>query len=304
MVPEVVDYLGCRPGQICVDGTLGGAGHAVAICEHIMPGGLLIGIDQDKDAIEQARDRLKPYAACVHLVRGNFVQLPELLTRLDVTGVDGILVDLGVSLHQLKGSGRGFSFQKDEVLDMRMDEREGQTAEQLVNHLTASELKRLFKELGEERHAGAIAQRIVKVRQKGRIRTTGQLAKLVREAVPARAVHAQKIHPATRVFMALRIAVNRELERLERFMDTAVDWLNPSGRLCVLSFHSLEDRIVKRRLKALAAGCTCPPQLPRCVCGRKPQVRILTRKVVRPGQEEVERNPMSRSTRLRAAEKL
>jgi len=304
MVQEVLHYLDCRPGQIFVDGTLGGAGHAKAICERIMPEGMLIGIDQDMDAIGHARARLKRWALNIHLFHGNFVQLPDFLSRLGLAGVDGILLDLGLSLHQLEASGRGFSFQKDEVLDMRMDVRERQTAEQLVNHLTEFDLKRLLKEFGEERYAGPIARRIVQARRKNPIRTTRELARLVREAVPAGAARARKIHPATRVFMALRIAVNRELERLVLFLDTAVDYLKPGGRLCVLSFHSLEDRIVKRRFKELAADCICPPQFPQCVCERRARIRILTRRVVRPGADELKRNPMSRSTRLRAAKTL
>jgi 16S rRNA (cytosine1402-N4)-methyltransferase len=213
-------------------------------------------------------------------------------------------VDLGLSLNQLENSGRGFSFLKDEPLDMRMDTRSAQTAEQIVNNLAQEDLQKLFKEYGEERWAKQIARNIVSIRRQKKIGTSKQLAQIVTSSIPARAASKQKIHPATRVFMALRIAVNQELESIKAFMDCAVDYLNPGGRLCVLSFHSLEDRIVKQRLKVLEKGCTCPPRLPQCVCGQKPQIRLLTKKVARPTEEEVTANPMARSTRLRAAEKI
>ncbi|MBT8369734.1 MAG: 16S rRNA (cytosine(1402)-N(4))-methyltransferase RsmH [Deltaproteobacteria bacterium] len=304
MVPEVVSYLRCRPGMSIVDCTLGGCGHATAMCEKINPDGLLIGIDQDIDAITNAEKVLQSYALKSHLFRGNFIRLPEFLAQLNIASVDGILLDLGVSLHQLENSGRGFSFRKDEPLDMRMDIQSTQTAANLVNKLPQDDLRYLFKKYGEERWASQIARNITRVRRQKKIETSIQLAQIVLDSIPRGAAAKQKIHPATRVFMALRIAVNQELESLETFMENAVDFLKPGGRLCVLSFHSLEDRIVKQRLKSLEKGCTCPPQLPRCVCGRKPQIRILTKKVQRPTSEEVTLNPMSRSTRLRAAEKI
>jgi 16S rRNA (cytosine1402-N4)-methyltransferase len=304
MLNEVVFYLNCRPGKIYVDGTLGGAGHAGAICDKITPGGVFIGIDQDIDAINHAKTALQNLSLHVHLIHGNFVRLPEFLSQLNIDAVDGLLLDLGLSLHQLEASGRGFSFRKEEPLDMRMDIQTPETAEMLVNNLAQDDLQKIFKEYGEERWAGQIARSIEKIRRQKKISTSKQLAQIVVDSIPGRAVSKQKIHPATRVFMALRIAVNRELERLEAFMKDAADFLTPGGRLCVLSFHSLEDRIVKHRLKALEKGCTCPPQLPRCICGQKPQVRILTRKVIRPTAEEIAVNPMARSTRLRAAEKI
>jgi len=304
MLNEVVHYLNSRSGNVCVDCTLGGCGHAKAICEKIVPGGLFIGIDQDIDAIANAEKVLQDCSLKIHLFHGNFISLPEFLAQLNITSVDGILLDLGVSLHQLENSGRGFSFRKDEPLDMRMDIQSPQTAENLVNNLTQEDLRKLFKEYGQERWAKQIARNITKVRQQKKIRTSKQLAQIIIDSIPIRAASKQKIHPATRVFMALRIAVNQELERLKTFMAYAVDLLKPEGRLCVLAFHSLEDRIVKQRLKALEKGCSCPPQLPLCVCGQKPQVHILTKKVVRPTAEEVAVNPMARSTRLRAAEKL
>ena len=304
MLNEVVNYLNCRPGKVYVDGTLGGCGHARAICEKIVPGGTFIGIDQDIDAISNAETVLKDYSSIIHLFHGNFIRLPEFLTELKIDSIDGVLIDLGMSQHHIENSGRGFSFSKDEPLDMRMDIESPLTAEKLVNTLSQSELQKLFKEYGEERRANQIARSIIHKRQQEKIKTSRQLAQIIVNATPARAAARQKIHPATRVFMALRIAVNQELERLETFLDQVVDLINPGGRLCVLAFHSLEDRIVKHRLKALEKGCTCAPQLPQCVCGKKQQVRILTKKVVRPAAEEIAANPMARSTRLRAAEKL
>jgi len=304
MPKEVEYYLNFRPGKICVDGTLGGCGHARKICENILPNGLLIGIDQDMDAITNAEKILASYTSNIRLFNDNFIHLPDILSQLNIAAVDGILLDLGISLHQIENSGRGFSFRADEPLDMRMNKQSGQTAERLINNLARENLRNLFRDYGEERWAKQIAYKIVTARKQQKIRTSKQLAQIVIDAIPGHALSKQKIHPATRVFMALRIAVNRELERLNTFMEQAADLLNPGGRLCVLSFHSLEDRIVKQRLKALEKGCTCPPRLPLCICGQKAQVRILTKKVVRPSKEEVSANPMARSTRLRAAEKL
>ena len=304
MPKEVAYYLNCRPGKIFVDGTIGGCGHAGKICEKILPNGLLIGIDQDMDAIANAENVLGSYASNIRLFHGNFIQLPDFLSQLKIAAVDGILLDLGVSRHQIEHSGRGFSFRRDEPLDMRMDMQSGKTAESLINNLAHEDLRNLFKDYGEERWSKQIAHKIVKVRKQKKIQTSKQLAQIVIDAIPGHALSKQKIHPATRVFMALRIAVNQELERLKTFMEQIADFLNPGGRLCVLSFHSLEDRIVKQRLKALEKGCSCPPQLPMCVCGQNPQISILTKKVVRPTTEEVIANPMARSTRLRAAEKL
>ena len=304
MLNEVIFHLNCRPGKIYVDGTLGGSGHAGAICDRISPGGVFLGIDQDIDAIQHAKTALQKHNLHIHLLHGNFVRLPEFFSQLNIKAADGILLDLGLSLHQLENSGRGFSFRKNEPLDMRMDIGTPDTAEQLINDLVQEDLQNLFIKYGEERWSEKIARNIVKIREQKKIRTSKQLAQIVVDSIPQRAASKQKIHPATRVFMALRIAVNHELERLKTFMDHAADYLNPGGRLCVLSFHSLEDRIVKQRLKALEKGCTCPPRLPQCVCGQKPRVRLLTKKVVRPTAAEVAANPMARSTRLRAAEKL
>jgi 16S rRNA (cytosine1402-N4)-methyltransferase len=304
MLNEAIHYLNCRPGKIYTDCTLGGSGHAKAICDRILPDGLLIGIDQDLDAIANARKALQSYSSHIRLFHGNFINLPQFLDQINISAVDGILLDLGLSLHQLENSGRGFSFNKDEPLDMRMDNRSANTAGDLVNNLAEEALGKIFKDYGEERWARRIARSIVKSRRLKKIQSSKELARIVRSAIPRRAQEQQRIHPATRVFMALRIAVNNELEVLNRFMAGVSGWLNPEGRLCVLSFHSLEDRIVKQHIRAMEKGCTCPPRLPECACGKKRVMRSLTKKVVRPGKMEIEQNPMARSTRLRAAEKI
>jgi 16S rRNA (cytosine1402-N4)-methyltransferase len=304
MMSEVLHYLDCRPGKVYVDGTLGGSGHARAICSKISPGGVFIGIDQDIDAIKNAKDVLGSFDLTIRLFHGNFIDLPEFLRQLNIKAVDGILLDLGVSLHQIESSGRGFSFLRDEPLDMRMNKMSGITAEDLINTMDEKNLKKIFREYGEERWAGPIAKKIAASRKQKAIKSSRQLAQIVCDAVPKSSSFHQKIHPATRVFMAIRIAVNRELEMLNLFMENVADLLNPKARLCVLSFHSLEDRIVKHRLKTLEKGCICPSDFPECVCNQKPVLRLLTKRVVRPSIEEIERNPMARSTKLRAAERI
>ena len=304
MPQEVLHYLACKPGRTFIDGTLGGAGHAELICERIEPNGTLIGIDQDADALENARKRLQPYNDIVRLFHGSFTEIPRFLQQTGIAAVDGILLDLGLSQHHLEASGRGFSFQKDEPLDMRMDLRRTETAADIVNGLTEPELSRLFSVYGDERRSKSISRRIVAAREHGPIETSRQLADIVHTAIPARARKSQRIHPATRVFMALRIVVNNELNRIRRLMEEVVDWLRPNGRLCVLSFHSGEDRIVKHQMRKLATGCICPPQIPVCACGLKPSLRILTKKALRPDSAEIAANPMARSTRLRAAERI
>jgi 16S rRNA (cytosine1402-N4)-methyltransferase len=301
MPAEVVAALAPAPGHTVADCTLGGAGHARLLLERICPGGLLVGLDQDPEAVANAREVLAPWASQMHLFARNFVELPEILTELGISRLDGMLADLGLSLHHLEASGRGFSFQRDEPLDMRMDPRGGATAADLIRDLSADELSRLFYEFGEERRARAIARRIVAARRQAPITTSGQLAHLVGGGNrPA----AARLHPATRVFMALRIAVNRELEALEKFLAAAPGLLRPGGRLCVLAFHSLEDRIVKHQFRRLARPCRCPPRAPRCTCGAVPLVRVLTPKPLRPTPAEVAANPLARSTRLRAIERL
>lgn len=304
MVNEVIEYLNCRPGQIYMDGTLGGAGHGRAILKQILPGGKLIGIDLDRAAIDNAEIELKSDMDHVHLVCGNFRDFPVFLKKLAIPSLNGILLDLGVSLHQIRASGRGFSFKRDEPLDMRMSSDAVTRASDLINGRSEDELNRIFRTYGEERWSRRIARRIVSERKRRRIESTRHLADLVIEAIPGRARRTQRIHPATRVFMALRISVNRELESLESFLSVVSDYLKPFGRLCVISFHSLEDRIVKTRMKEMACDCICPPDFPVCVCNHRSVGRVLTRKVVRPGKEEVERNPMARSSRLRVVERL
>ncbi len=304
MMKEAVYFLNCMPGKIFVDCTLGGAGHALAVLRKIMPDGLLIGIDQDEDAILNAKGLLKQYESNIRLFHENFVNLPAILSSLNIEAVDGILLDLGLSLYQLELSGRGFSFKKDEPLDMRMNVKSEVTAEDLVNKMDEEGLKKLFRQYGEERWAKQIARNIVKQRKQKKICSCVQLAQIVCDAIPKKFLFNQKIHPATRVFMALRIAVNRELEFLSSFMESAINFLKPEGRICIISFHSLEDRIVKHRIKALEGRCICPPDFPQCVCNRKKILRSLTKKVLRPTEEEIAANPMARSAKLRAAEKL
>ncbi len=304
MLNEVIEYLNCRPGKCYVDCTVGGAGHSSAILERIKPDGILVGIDQDADAIQNAVHVLKSDISNVRLIHDNYVNLPNILSQLNICSVDGIIADLGLSFNQLENSGRGFSFQKTEPLDMRMDASCGITAADIVNNDTEEDLERIFKNYGEERWARRIARRIVAFRADQKIQTSKELSEIVCDAIPKQSMHKRRKHPATKVFMALRIAVNNELEILESFIAGAVDLLSPGGRICFLSFHSLEDRIVKRQFKALEGKCTCPSDFPKCVCDKKQIVRILTRKVVRPTEEEVNINPMARSASLRVAEKV
>ncbi len=305
MVNEVIQHLNVRPGKIYVDCTLGGAGHSRAIIDRMKPGGFLVGIDQDKDAINNAKKVLSAYASEIALFHDNFVNIKSVLTQLNIHKVDGILADLGISLHQLAQSGRGFTFQKDEPLDMRMDSNSVLTAGDIVNTADEKELAGIFFRYGEERWSRRIASNIVKERKVKAIKSSFELVRIVSDSIPKKFISKpQRIHPATRVFMALRIAVNHELERLESFLDATADILNPGGRLCILSFHSLEDRIVKHWIKALARGCTCPPIFPQCICRSEKKLRLLTKKPVRPTEQEVELNPMARSTRLRAAERI
>jgi 16S rRNA (cytosine1402-N4)-methyltransferase len=303
MVEEVIDYLHCSPGKTYVDGTLGGGGHAEAILRAVVPDGWLIGIDRDPDAVACARESLRRFKPNIKIFHDNFTHLPQILSRSSTKGVDGILLDLGVSLYQLEGSGRGFSFMRNEPLDMRMNPEDGKTAEAIVNELSEKELSDVMVRYGEEPWAWRIAKAIVQARRRGRICSTSQLADIVTAAIPRRH-RPRRINPATRTFQALRIAVNEELDGLKIFLEHAVDLLNPKGRLCVISFHSLEDRIVKRQFKALARGCECPADMPVCVCGKRPRVRILTKRPVRPSAVEVTVNPMARSAKLRAVERL
>ena len=271
--------------------------------ETIGPDGFLLGIDRDPDSIAYIEKSPRLFKPNVKIFHDNFTHLPQILSELHLTHVDGILLDLGLSLNHLERSGRGFSFMRDEPLDMRMNPAQGHTAEAVINRLPEKDLADLIARYGEEPRAARIAKRIVESRRQQAIMSSLQLAEIVKRAVPAR-YRRGRIHPATRTFQALRIAVNQELEALEEFLDDAVNFLKPGGRLCILSFHSLEDRIVKERFKALAKGCICPPRFPKCVCGKTPKLSILTKRPVRPGPSEISTNPMARSAKLRAAERL
>lgn len=303
MPTEVLSYLVPKPGGIYLDGTVGGGGHAELVLEASAPDGLLIGLDRDAEALAAARKRLAPFGSRARLFHRNFADLEALLAEIGIAGIDGFLLDLGVSSRQLDAGERGFSFQQDAPLDMRMDATSGETAAELVNRLPEEELTRIIRKYGEERWAKRIAAFIVRARGEAAIETTWQLADLIKGAIP-RGAWEERIHPATRTFQALRIAVNDELGSLERGLDAAFRLLNRGGRGVVISFHSLEDRIVKNTFRGLAQGCRCPKDFPRCVCGNIPQVRILTGKPVMAGEGELKDNPRARSAKLRAVEKL
>jgi 16S rRNA (cytosine1402-N4)-methyltransferase len=303
LADEVIACLAPRPGGVYVDGTLGGGGHAASILEASSPSGRLFGFDRDREALRAAGERLAVYGERVTLVHGNFAGMAEQLGRFGVDGVDGILLDLGVSSHQLDTAERGFSFQQDAPLDMRMDTDAGMTAADLVNSLDEAELGRIIREYGEERWAKRIAAFIVRDREVKPLETTLQLVDLIKGAIP-RGAWEERIHPATRTFQALRIAVNEELESVVQGIASGVRLLKPGGRIAIISFHSLEDRLVKDGFRALGRGCICPRELPVCACGHRPEVKILTGKPVRAGEPEVALNPRARSARLRCAEKL
>jgi len=303
MVGEVVASLRCRPGTIYVDGTVGGGGHAAAILENTAPDGLLVGIDADGDAIREAGKRLARFGNRKILVKGNFADMEPILAHMNIGNVDGILLDLGVSSHQLDTADRGFSFALDAPLDMRMDRSRGVSAYDLIHTLSADEMERIIREFGEEKMAGRIARAIVENRNASPLRTTSDLAGVVVRALPRRREFA-RIHPATKTFQAFRIAVNDELTGLQRAVTSGIDRLKEGGRFSVISFHSLEDRIVKNLFREGEKGCLCPPDLPVCTCGRKPTLKLLTRKPVVPGEEEIRENPRARSAKLRTAERI
>lgn len=302
LLEEATTLLNCQPNGIYVDGTLGGGGHARRILDQLGPDGILIGIDQDPDAIQNAHTSLVSHTSKIILVHDNFVNLPTILSQLGISSVDGILVDLGLSLHQLEKSGRGFSFQKQEPLDMRMNPSSSITASDIVNTYSETDIATILFQYGEEKKSRQIAKWIVKKREEKPIQTATELADIISGVIPKG--KSGRIHPATRTFMALRIAVNEELSRIETFMHEFTTCLKPGGRLCVISFHSLEDRIVKRRFKQLSASCSCPKEIPRCICHTKPIIRVITPKAIRPTEKEIEENPMARSALLRVAEKI
>jgi len=300
---EVIQFLNPKTGGIYLDGTLGGAGHARLILERCTPDGMLIGIDQDQEALRAASERLAGFGTSARLVHGNFGALDQHLEKLEIPALDGFILDLGVSSHQLDSAARGFSFQQDAPLDMRMDTSSGETAADLLNELPEDELERIIRDYGEERWAKRIAAFIVRARQETRIETTFKLVDIIKGAVP-KAKWEERIHPATRTFQAIRIAVNSELDNLEKGLRAALDRLKPGGRGVVISFHSLEDRIVKHIFREYAAGCICPRNFPVCACNNKPKLRVLTGKPISASPQENDGNPRSRSAKLRAVEKL
>jgi len=303
LLNEVIASLGCRAGGTYIDGTVGGAGHTIEILQQSFPDGLLIGIDADAEALHRAAKRLHPFRDRVNLVRGNYAAMGDILLTLNIHHVDGILLDLGVSSHQLDSAARGFSFAKEALLDMRMDTRQAFNAQNLVNTWTEPELARIFREYGEEPRAGKIARAIVAARRNRTIASTTELAGIITAAIPGGAA-GRRIHPATRVFQALRIAVNDELANLDRALRTGIDLLTSGGRFSVISYHSLEDRIVKTAFRDFEGLCTCPPDLPVCHCQREAKARPVHRRPVVPEEEETAANPRSRSAKLRTVERI
>ena len=302
LLQECLDGLNIRSDGIYVDGTLGGAGHSFQIASRLTTG-RLIGIDRDQVALEAASKRLAPYQDRVTLVHSNFCRIKEVLQELNIPGVDGILLDLGVSSPQLDDGERGFSYMADAPLDMRMNREDALSAYTVVNDWPREELKRILYDYGEERYAPQIASAICRRREEKPIETTQELVDVIRSAMPPAALR-EKQHPAKRSFQAIRIAVNDELGSVEQVMRDAVPCLNKGGRLAVITFHSLEDRIVKNAMAAAARGCTCPPEFPVCVCGKKPAVKLVNRKPIISGNQELEDNPRARSAKLRVCEKL
>ena len=302
LLDECLEGLNIKPDGTYVDGTLGGAGHSSQIAKRLTTGHH-IGIDRDPVALKAAGERLAPFGDKVTLVHSNFCEIKQVLEDLEIEGVDGILLDLGVSSPQLDDGSRGFSYMADAPLDMRMNSEDTMSAYDVVNTWSQDELKRILYDYGEERYAPRIAAAICARRAEKPIETTLELVDVIRSAMPAQALR-EKQHPAKRSFQAIRIAVNDELGSVEKVMRDAIPCLNKGGRLAVITFHSLEDRIVKNAMADAAKGCTCPPNFPVCVCGKKPKVKLITRKPIVSGDEELERNPRARSAKLRVGEKL
>ena len=302
LLEECIQGLNIRPDGIYLDGTLGGAGHSSQIVQRLTTG-RLIGVDRDQVALNAASQRLEPWKDRVTLVHSNFKEINSILDGLGIAGVDGMLFDLGVSSPQLDDGQRGFSYMSDAPLDMRMNREDRLTAYEVVNLWSREELRRILYEYGEERYAPQIAAAIDRKRQTAPIETTLQLVDVIRSALPAQALR-EKRHPAKRSFQAIRIAVNDELGSVREMLEEAIPRLNPGGRLAVITFHSLEDRIVKSAMAAAAKGCTCPPEFPVCICGKTPQVKLITRKPIVSGAAELEENPRARSAKLRICEKL
>ena len=302
LLEETVNGLNIRPDGIYVDGTLGGGGHAYEICRRLGDKGSIVGIDQDEAAIEAAGIRLKDFGEKVTIVRSNYCEMKSVLQGLGIDKVDGIVLDLGVSSYQLDTAERGFSYREDAPLDMRMDRRQTMTARDIVNDYSEKDLYRVIRDYGEDRFAKNIAKHIVIEREKRSIETTGQLTEIIRGAIPMK-FQKKSGHPAKRTFQAIRIELNRELDALKNSLDDMIDLLNPGGRLCIITFHSLEDRIVKSAFKKNEDPCTCPKDFPVCVCGKVSKGSILTRKPILPGPEEMEENSRSKSAKLRIFER-
>lgn len=300
---ETVDELNIKPDGIYVDGTLGGGGHSYEIAGRLSEGGRLIGIDQDEDAIKAASKRLEPYMDRVTIVRNNYCNMDKVLDELGIDKVDGIMLDLGVSSYQLDAADRGFTYNVDTELDMRMDQRQEITAKDIVNEYSEFDLYRIIRDYGEDRFAKNIAKHIVAARQEKPIETTFELNDIIKAAIPMK-VRATGGHPSKRTYQAIRIELNKELEVLENSIDMMIDRLKPEGRLCIITFHSLEDRIVKTRFRNNENPCTCPPSFPACVCGKVPKGRVITRKPVVPTDEEINENSRSKSSKLRVFERV
>ncbi|MBQ9966785.1 MAG: 16S rRNA (cytosine(1402)-N(4))-methyltransferase RsmH [Clostridia bacterium] len=300
---ECMEGLNIKPDGIYADGTTGGGGHSYLIASQLSDKGRLICIDRDDDALEAAGKRLAPLGKNITFVKNNFSRIKEVLEDLGIEKIDGILFDLGVSSYQLDNGERGFSYMTDAPLDMRMDRQQQFSAYNVVNEYSRDDLKRIIKDYGEERYAGPIAAAICRRREEKPIETTLELTEIIKSAMPA-AAKREKQHPAKRTFQALRIEVNSELSSVEEALGDSIDALAPGGRIAVISFHSLEDRIVKRKFAAMAQGCTCPKSFPVCVCGNKPKIKLVSRGVIIASDEELENNPRSRSAKLRVAEKL
>lgn len=302
LLEETVNGLNIKPDGIYVDGTLGGGGHAYEICRRLGNKGSIVGIDQDEAAIEAAGIRLKDFGEKVTIVRSNYCEMKSVLQGLGIDKVDGIVLDLGVSSYQLDTAERGFSYREDAPLDMRMDRRQTMTARDIVNDYSEKDLYRVIRDYGEDKFARNIAKHIVIEREKRSIETTGQLTEIIRGAIPMK-FQKKSGHPAKRTFQAIRIELNRELDVLKDSLDDMIDLLNPGGRLCIITFHSLEDRIVKSAFKKNEDPCTCPKDFPVCVCGKVSKGSILTRKPILPGPEEMEENSRSKSAKLRIFER-
>lgn len=303
LLEETIDSLNIKPDGIYVDGTLGGGGHSLEICKRLGDGGRLIGIDQDMDAIRAATERLKNYSDKVTIVHSNYQNIDSVLRDLSVGGVDGIVLDLGVSSYQLDNADRGFTYREDTPLDMRMDQSQPMTAKNIVNEYSEQELFRVIRDYGEDSFAKNIAKHIVKARQDKPIETTGELNDIIRAAIPAR-VRQGGGHPSKKTFQAIRIELNRELDVLEQSLDKMIGLLNPGGRLSIITFHSLEDRIVKNIFRKNMNPCICPPEFPVCMCGRVPTGKVITRKPIVPDAEEISNNKRAKSSKLRVFEKI